>query len=145
MWHQFFFSSEIERYIINIKQSCQVSFTVWKTAIHFFFWLIIWAFHLFHIFYFTFNHNIQLKPMTLTFPHRCIVMRRSPHNHAEASRQLVTWCEPHFMNGVEGLVPVVQLVFLSDLLQHKSFWPLSTNQEVQIWMFATKLWDDPAK
>lgn len=53
--------------------------------------------------FFTFNHNIQLKPMTLTFPHRCTVMRHSPHNHTEASRQLVTWCQPHFMNAVHGL------------------------------------------
>lgn len=101
--------------------------------------------------FFTFNHNTQLKPMTLTFPHRCTVMRCSPHNHTEASHVMSTtfheWCSwsLKFSRSQHAAVPVVQLVFFSDLLQHKSFWPLPTDQEVQIWMFVTKLWDDPAK
>lgn len=39
----------------------------------------------------------------------------------------------------------MQLVFLSHFLQHKSLWPLSTNQEVQIWMFEAELGDNPTK
>lgn len=65
-----FFLVQKLRYIINIKQSCQVSFTVWKTAIHFFLINYLGLSPLSY-FYFTFNHNIQLKPMTLTFTHRC--------------------------------------------------------------------------
>lgn len=39
----------------------------------------------------------------------------------------------------------MQLVFLPHFLQYDSLWPLTTNEEVQIWMFEAKLWDNPTE